>query len=78
MQTESTAHWRYFHFKSVSETHSDPEGAAYTFVEMQNQDSVEAAVPSTSPGAPNNGPALLIRGLRKSFADVVAVDGLDL
>src|SRR5713226_4055080 len=45
---------------------------------MQNQDSVEAAVPSTSPGAPNNGPSLLIRGLRKSFADVVAVDGLDL
>ena len=25
-----------------------------------------------------NGPSLLLRGLRKSFADVVAVDGLDL
>ena len=57
---------------------SDLGCAAYTFVEMQNQDSVEAAVPSTAPGAPNNGPSLLIRGLRKSFADVVAVDGLDL
>src|ERR1700758_4794340 len=45
---------------------------------MQNQDSVEAAVPSTAPGAPKNGPSLLLRGLRKSFADVVAVDGLDL
>ena len=27
---------------------------------------------------PENGPSLLLRGLRKSFADVVAVDGLDL
>jgi ABC-2 type transport system ATP-binding protein len=26
----------------------------------------------------NNGPSLLLRGLRKAFADVVAVDGLDL
>src|ERR1700755_116878 len=45
---------------------------------MQNHDSVEAAVPSTAPGGPNNDPSLLIRGLRKTFADVVAVDGLDL
>ena len=27
---------------------------------------------------PGNGPSLLLRGLRKSFGDVVAVDGLDL
>src|SRR5580698_11217094 len=26
----------------------------------------------------DNGPSLLLRGLRKTFADVVAVDGLDL
>jgi ABC-2 type transport system ATP-binding protein len=52
--------------------------AAYTSVEMQNRDSVEDAVPSNVPGAPGNGPSLLLRGLRKSFADVVAVDGLDL
>jgi ABC-2 type transport system ATP-binding protein len=45
---------------------------------MQNRDSVEAAVPSNPPAAPNKGPSLLLRGLRKSFADVVAVDGLDL
>jgi ABC-2 type transport system ATP-binding protein len=45
---------------------------------MQNQDSVAAAVPSTVVEAPNKGPSLLLRGLRKSFADVVAVDGLDL
>jgi len=29
-------------------------------------------------GAQGNGPSLLLRGLRKAFADVVAVDGLDL
>ena len=27
---------------------------------------------------PGNGPSLLLRGLRKAFGDVVAVDGLDL
>ena len=30
------------------------------------------------PGAEQSGPSLLLRGLRKKFADVVAVDGLDL
>jgi ABC-2 type transport system ATP-binding protein len=30
------------------------------------------------PGAESSGPALLLRGLRKGFADVTAVDGLDL
>ncbi len=36
-----------------------------------------AAVPPN--GLPSQGsPTLLLRGLRKSFADVVAVDGLDL
>jgi ABC-2 type transport system ATP-binding protein len=45
---------------------------------MQNQDSVASAAPSTAPGKSNGGPSLLLRGLRKSFADVVAVDGIDL
>jgi ABC-2 type transport system ATP-binding protein len=63
---------------SAMETPSDPECAAYTFVEMQNQDSVATDAPSTAPGRSNSGPSLLLRGLRKSFADVVAVDGLDL
>jgi ABC-2 type transport system ATP-binding protein len=35
-------------------------------------------VQRTGPGTQNNGPSLLLRGLRKSFGDVVAVDGLDL
>jgi ABC-2 type transport system ATP-binding protein len=35
-------------------------------------------VPANTPGTQENGPALLLRGLRKSFADVVAVNGLDL
>ena len=33
---------------------------------------------ANGPDAQDNGPSLLLRGLRKSFADVVAVDGLDL
>jgi ABC-2 type transport system ATP-binding protein len=60
------------------ETPSDHECAAYTFVEMQNQDSVAADAPSTESGRSNSGPSLLLRGLRKSFADVIAVDGIDL
>jgi ABC-2 type transport system ATP-binding protein len=35
-------------------------------------------MPATQQPTPGNGTALLLRGLRKSFADVVAVDGLDL
>jgi ABC-2 type transport system ATP-binding protein len=35
-------------------------------------------VPANTPGTQENGPSLLLRGLRKSFADVVAVNGLDL
>lgn len=35
-------------------------------------------MPANTPGLPENGPSLLLRGLRKSFADVVAVNGLDL
>jgi ABC-2 type transport system ATP-binding protein len=37
-----------------------------------------AAVPANGVPTQPNGPSLLLRGLRKSFADVVAVDGLDL
>jgi ABC-2 type transport system ATP-binding protein len=33
---------------------------------------------ANAPGRHENGPSLLLRGLQKSFADVVAVDGLDL
>jgi ABC-2 type transport system ATP-binding protein len=33
---------------------------------------------ANGPGTQSNGPSLLLRGLRKSFADVVAVDDLDL
>jgi ABC-2 type transport system ATP-binding protein len=36
------------------------------------------ALLANGPGAQDTGPALLLRGLRKAFADVVAVDGLDL
>jgi ABC-2 type transport system ATP-binding protein len=36
------------------------------------------AVPANGLTTPANGPSLLLRGLRKAFADVVAVDGLDL
>jgi ABC-2 type transport system ATP-binding protein len=78
MLTESIAPLRCFHANGATETPSNRECAAYTFVEMQNQDSVAAAAPSTAPGTSNSGPSLLLRGLRKSFADVVAVDGLDL
>ena len=35
-------------------------------------------MPATQQPTPGNGTALLLRGLRKSFADVAAVDGLDL
>jgi ABC-2 type transport system ATP-binding protein len=45
---------------------------------MQNQDSVASAAPSAVPDTSRSAPSLLLRGLRKSFADVVAVDGLDL
>src|SRR5271156_993721 len=37
-----------------------------------------AAVPASEIPSQGNSPTLLLRGLRKSFADVVAVDGLDL
>src|ERR1700691_5534181 len=37
-----------------------------------------AAVPANGVPTQPNSPSLLLRGLRKSFADVVAVDGLDL
>jgi ABC-2 type transport system ATP-binding protein len=37
-----------------------------------------AAVPATVPRVHESGPSLLLRGVRKAFADVVAVDGLDL
>ena len=39
-------------------------------------DAITDSVPVA--GAQGNGPSLLLRGLRKAFADVVAVDGLDL
>src|ERR1700691_6114400 len=35
-------------------------------------------MPATQQPTPGNGTALRLRGLRKSFADVVAVNGLDL
>src|ERR1700727_3740213 len=38
----------------------------------------DAAVLANAPGRQENGPSLLLRGLRKCFADVVAVDRLDL
>jgi ABC-2 type transport system ATP-binding protein len=78
MLTDSIARLPSFQANSAMETVSDHECAAYTFVEMQNQDSVAADAPSIAPGTSNSGPSLLLRGLRKSFADVVAVDGLDL
>src|SRR6202012_1662580 len=37
-----------------------------------------ATLLANAPGTQGHGPSLLIRGLRKAFADVVAVDGLDL
>src|SRR5580692_4233862 len=37
-----------------------------------------AAVPANGVPTQSNGPSLLLRGLRKAFADVVAVDDLDL
>ena len=36
------------------------------------------AIPSPQPGNSATGPSLLLRGLRKAYADVVAVDGVDL
>ena len=39
---------------------------------------VEGATIRTSLNNQNSGPSLLLRGLRKSFTDVVAVDGIDL
>ncbi len=42
---------------------------------MKNSGAAELAVTKQAPG---NGPSLLLRGLRKTFADVVAVDGIDL
>src|SRR5580693_10162268 len=41
-------------------------------------DSGTTAVSANGPGTKGTGAALLLRGLRKAFADVVAVDGLDL
>ena len=38
----------------------------------------DSEVSRGSAGSSASGPSLLLRGLRKSFADVVAVDGLDL
>jgi ABC-2 type transport system ATP-binding protein len=43
-----------------------------------DQESPARLVPDPRTGAQANGPALLLRGLRKAFADVKAVDGLDL
>jgi ABC-2 type transport system ATP-binding protein len=40
--------------------------------------SATADVLGAAPTAPGTAPALLLRGLRKTFGDVVAVDGLDL
>src|SRR5271156_1409188 len=39
---------------------------------------VSGAAAVQANGTQSNSPSLLLRGLRKSFADVVAVDGLDL
>src|ERR1700733_13057720 len=43
-----------------------------------NNDSGAAVVLASELPTHENGPSLLLRGLRKAFADVVAVDGLDL
>ena len=42
------------------------------------RDGVKDGLGSQAAGAQANGPALLLRGIRKAFADVKAVDGLDL
>jgi ABC-2 type transport system ATP-binding protein len=42
------------------------------------RDGVKNGVSSQAAGAQPSGPALLLRGIRKAFADVRAVDGLDL
>jgi len=41
-------------------------------------DGTKNSVLAPGPGVNGNGPTLLLRGLRKAFGDVVAVDGLDL
>jgi ABC-2 type transport system ATP-binding protein len=45
---------------------------------MQSDSNAGAAVLAPQQTTPANRPTLLLRGLRKSFGDVVAVDGLDL
>ena len=41
-------------------------------------DSAATVVPAASSRAQGNDPALSLRGVRKAFADVQAVDGIDL
>ena len=41
-------------------------------------DGTKNSVLAPGPGAHGDGPSLLLRGVRKAFADVQAVDGLDL
>jgi len=41
-------------------------------------DGTKNGVLGAEPGTPGSGPSLVLRGLRKAFADVQAVDGLDL
>jgi ABC-2 type transport system ATP-binding protein len=45
---------------------------------MASPSSAIPANPTALPSSPPNAPSLLLRGLRKTFGDVVAVDGLDL
>ena len=45
---------------------------------MASPSSAIPANPTALPSSPLNAPSLLLRGLRKTFGDVVAVDGLDL
>jgi ABC-2 type transport system ATP-binding protein len=47
-------------------------------IAISNSAPAEQAAISSQPLARQLGPSLLIKGLRKAFADVVAVDGLDL
>src|ERR1700691_6280163 len=53
-----------------------PNQGGYTTDDMTNPGAT--AVPANGLPTQGNSPSLLLRGLRKSFADVVAVDGLDL
>src|SRR5271166_2789951 len=45
---------------------------------MSSSPLANAANPASGPLPSSNGPSLLLRGLRKAFGDVIAVDGLDL